>query len=154
MVVILLGSGAQRWCCELICNYLKQLVKTKPSGQGLCSVPWTDKSSKSKWLTSIHVDPELSCVKKKHTMTEHVVKLLVLSTAMFKHADMEQTPGSHTAQQRQEADWRHRCFPIPSSPVPIPTHALNYPTSATCATSLISTNNNGGELHWPWVRFD
>lgn len=44
---------------------------------------------------------------------------------------------------------RRRGVPIPSAPGPTPTRAPNYPASATRATSLIRSPNNGGGLRWP-----
>lgn len=53
-------------------------------------------------------------------------------------ASMEETSIKHRAQWR-----RHRAYPIPSKAGPTPTRAPNYPASATRATSLIRSTNNG-----------
>lgn len=75
------GSGAQWWCGELICNYLKQLVKYELSGQP--TGQQIDVSFQSQWLNWIYVEFKFILFKTKPTSV--VVKSIALPATMFKH---------------------------------------------------------------------
>lgn len=127
-VAILLGPAARRRCCGPVCNYLKRLYRRRN---------FRVKRAPQTKLNPVHAGASCWVESKSRS-------------SLWPRPRWNQlTPG------RPPFNTGPAETPLQlSTPGPTPARAPNYPASATRATPLIRPTNNGGGLHWPWLRFD